>query len=83
MPSTVIVKMNTCGKTHKITVSLRDDGDLDVKIVSDCKHVQEYAELLTKVGMSDITDRHGSKILDPDICTSLSFPCLVPSGVLD
>ena len=62
---------------------MREDGDLDVKIVSDCKHVQEYASRLTKIGISDITDRHGSKVLDPDVCSSLSFTCLVPSGLLD
>lgn len=82
MPSTVIVKMNTCGKTSRITVSMRDDGDMDVKITTDCKNVQGYADRLTKVGMSDITDRHGSVILDPDVAATLSATCLVQSGVL-
>jgi len=83
MPSTVVVKMNTCNKTHKITVSARDDGDMDVKIVTDCDHVQGYADNLTKISMSDITDRHGCKILDPDVAAPLSMTCLVPIGVFD
>ena len=32
--ATVLVKMNFCDFTHRITVTQRDDGDLDVHIVS-------------------------------------------------
>lgn len=83
MPSTIVVNMNTCNKTHKITVSARDDGDMDVRILTNCSHVQEYADRLTKISFSDITDRHGCKILDPEVAAPLSMTCLVPSGVLD
>ncbi|MDR0309640.1 MAG: hypothetical protein LBH88_02640 [Candidatus Methanoplasma sp.] len=75
--------MNTCSKTHKITVSMRDDGDMDVKIVSNCKNVNEYASRLTKITMSDITDRNGSRILDPDVSASLSANCLVQTGIIN
>ncbi|MDR1690299.1 MAG: hypothetical protein LBR42_00460 [Candidatus Methanoplasma sp.] len=83
MPSTVIVNMNTCNKSHKITVSMRDDGDMDVDIKTDCKNVQEYANRLKKITMADMSDRHGSKILDPDVSASLSATCLVQIGVMD
>ncbi|MFA6719471.1 MAG: hypothetical protein WCS15_10360, partial [Prevotella sp.] len=28
--STVTVKMNTCSRTHKVTATLRDDGNIDI-----------------------------------------------------
>ena len=83
MTSTVIVKMNTCSKTHKVTVSMRDDGNLDVDIVSDCPHVQEYAENLKIISMDDAVSFSGSKIVDPEVRQSLSAPCLCPNAVFD
>ncbi|MCK9323070.1 MAG: hypothetical protein M0P07_03835 [Candidatus Methanomethylophilaceae archaeon] len=83
MPSTVISKMNTCSKTSKVTVTLREDGDLDVKIVSDCPHIQEYAEKLTKITAEDAVDFSKSKIQDPNIRSSVSAPCLTPNAVFD
>ena len=53
MSSTVIVKMNTCSKTHKVTVSMRDDGNLDVDIQTDCKNVQYYADHLKLITIDD------------------------------
>ena len=78
MPSTVIVKMNTCSKTHKVTVSMRDDGNLDVDIQTDCKNVQHYADHLKLITIDDATNFNGSKIIDPDIRGPLSAPCLSP-----
>ena len=63
MPSTVIVKMNTCSKTHKVTVSMRDDGNLDVDIQTDCKNVQHYADHLKLITIDDATNFNGSKII--------------------
>jgi hypothetical protein len=83
MPSTVIARMNTCYKTDKVTVTLRDDGDLDVKIVSDCPHVQQYAEKLTRITVNDVVDFSKSKVVDPDIRASLSVPCLTPIAVFE
>lgn len=81
--ATVEVNMNTCNKKHKITVTMRDDGDLDVEIESNCKNVQEYAKRLTRITLDDATDFCSSKIVDKDIRTPLSVPCLVPIGVFD
>ncbi len=83
MASIVIVKMNTCSKTHRVTVSLMNDGDLDVSIESDCPHVQEYAEKLTRITMDDAINFVGSRIVDPEIRASLSAPCLCPNAVFD
>lgn len=83
MTSTVVVKMNTCSKIHRITVSLREDGDLDVSIKSDCKNVQAYAEGIQKMTMDDATDFCNSVLNRPEYRSILSVPCLVPSGIFD
>lgn len=83
MTSTVTVHMNTCSKTSKVTASLQDDGTIGVKIVSDCKNVQDYAKKLTSITMDDIVAFNGSKVVDPEIRASLSVPCLVPNAVFD
>lgn len=83
MTSVCKVSMNTCSKNHTIRVSLRDDGDLDVEIDTDCPHVKEYAEKLLRITMDDASSFAGSRIVDPDIRASLSAPCLVPNAVFD
>ena len=83
MTSVVQVNMKTCNKTHKITVSLREDGNLDVDIVSDCANIQAYAKKLTMITVEDASSFVGSKIVDPEIRGPLSAPCLVPSAVFD
>lgn len=81
MTSTVVVKMNVCSKTHTIKVSMREDGDLDVDIESDCKNVQEYARRLTMITTEDAADFNNSRIIDPNIRLPLSTTCLCPMGV--
>ncbi len=83
MSSKVTVKMNTCSKTHHITATMRDDGDIDIKIESDCKNVQEYARRLTRVSMDDLVSFNASKIVSPECREPLSVPCLCPIGVFD
>ncbi len=83
MPSTVVVKMNTCNKTHRITVSMRDDGDMDVEIETDCFNVKDYARRLNRISLEDVTDFCNSKIVAPDIRIALSVPCLCPMGVFN
>lgn len=83
MVNTVVANMRTCHKTNKVTVWMKDDGNLGVKIVSDCKHVQEYAQKLTEITLNDVVSFAGSKVIDPDIRASLSVPCLTPIAVFE
>lgn len=83
MTSKVVVRMNTCSKVHKIEVSLRDDGDLDVRIESDCKNVQEYARRLNLISMDDLMDFNKSRIVAPEVREPLSISCLCPMGVFN
>ena len=79
----VEVNMKTCSKHHVIEVTMNDEGNLDVKITTDCKHVQEYADKLKVITIDDVTSFAGSKVEDPDIRATLSVPCLVPNAVFD
>ena len=77
--SRVTVKMNTCSKTHHITATMRDDGDIE----SDCRNVQEYARRLTSVTMDDLMRFNESRIVGPECREPLSVPCLCPMGVFN
>ena len=83
MTNTVVAHMNTCYKTNKVTVWMKDDGNLGVKIVSDCPHVREYAKKLTEISVDDVVSFAGSKVVDPDIRATLSVPCLTPIAVFE
>jgi hypothetical protein len=81
--STVKVDMRMCDKTAIVTVKLREDGDLDVDIRSDCSDVQHYGERLKKMTADDAIDYGASVINRMDVRGSLSPHCLVPSAVFD
>lgn len=82
--ATVLVRMNFCGFTHRITVRQNPDGDMDVEIESPCEHVRDFAENLGKrLTMEDITVREGSRLFDPEVLKPLTLTCLAPNGVLE
>ena len=62
---------------------MKDDGNLGVKIVSDCPHVRDYASKLTEITVNDVVSFAGSKVVDPDVRASLSVPCLTPIAVFE
>ena len=63
----VIVKMKFCNKTHRITVKMKDDGDLSLHVATDCPEVKYYAECLgDTITMEDITDISSSRIMSPE-----------------
>ena len=75
--------MKTCSKTNKVTVWMKDDGNLGVKIATDCPHIKDYASKLTEITMDDVVSFAGSKVVDPEIRASLSVPCLTPIAVFN
>lgn len=80
--ATVTVNMRFCEFVHRVTVALRDDGDLDVEIDSPCDNVRDFAKNLGGVlTMADVTERAGSRLTDPDILQPLTLTCLVPNGI--
>lgn len=82
MSSTIFVNMNTCGRTAKVTVSKREDGDLDVRIESDCQNIQEYARRLTRMTEMDVIDFSNSIVNRAGVRDSLTATCLCPLGVI-
>lgn len=81
--STVTVKMNTCSKTHKVTATLRDDGDIDIHIDSDCQKIQDYGKRLERITVMDAIDFSSSKVNAPEIRGDISPPCLITSAIFD
>lgn len=82
--ATVVVKARFCDKTHRVTVKMRDDGDLDLIVDSDCEHVALYGENIGPViSMADVTDREGSRVFDPKVQEPLTLTCLAPIAILD
>ena len=82
--ATVVVNARFCDKVHRISAILRDDGDLDLKVESDCDHVMQYAENIGPViSMMDVTEREGSRIFDPENQKPLTMTCLAPIAILD
>ncbi len=79
----VKVNMGVCERTHEINVSLREDGSLDVSIVSDCEKVREYGEQLGTLAMADLGSITMSRIMDPMIVEHLTPTCLAPVAVFN
>ena len=81
--ATVIVRMRTCDKVHKITVKETGDGDYEVTIVSDCPKVVAYGKRLGRITLEDIVEFNGSRIISKDVRLDMSSNCLSPMGVFN
>ena len=82
--ATVIVDMAFCNKTHKVTVKLKEDGNLDVRIETDCENIEDYAKNLgDTLTIQDVTDWKNSKVYNEDVCKPASITCLVPAGIIN
>ena len=82
--SEVIVKMKFCNKTHRITVKMKDDGDLSLHVATDCPEVKYYAECLgDTITMEDITDISSSRIMSPENLEKVTMTCLAPNGIIN
>ena len=81
MASTVDVQMRTCDRKARVTVSLRDDGDLDVSVESDCSVVMAYAERLGRISPEDVYCFEKSAINRDSVRGQLTPTCLVPMAV--
>lgn len=81
MPSTTIAVMNACEKSAKVTVSMREDGDMDVLIESDCDLVRAYGERLSWISPEDVYGFERSRINSDEIRGNLTPNCIVPNAV--
>ncbi len=78
----VNVRMNTCDRSMRIEVTRRDDGDLDVRIDSDCENVRMYASKLTRMTEMDVIDFSDSIVNRRGVRDPLTPTCLCPMGVV-
>lgn len=83
--ATVVVRMKFCGKTHKITVKMKDDGDLSLHVATDCPEVKHYVQscLGDTLTMDDVTDIKKSRVLNPDNLEKITMTCLAPNGIIN
>ena len=80
----VVVHMNVCNKTHKITVKQKDDGDFSLHVASDCPEVKDYAKMIgDTLTMEDLTDLRNSRIFSFDNCERVTMTCLAPNGIIN
>lgn len=82
--ATVTVDMRFCERKSRITVTLREDGDLDLHIDTDCDSVRSYySNLGGIITVDDVTDRENSRILNPGITEPLTMTCMTPLGIIN
>lgn len=83
--ATVVIRMKFCGKTHKITVKMKDDGDLSLHVATDCPEVKHYVQscLGDTLTMDDVTDIKKSRVLNPDNLEKITMTCLAPNGIIN
>ena len=81
MPSTVETNMSVCSKRISVTASLRDDGDIDIHVETDCDAAKHFAEKLTKVTLADVTNFETSIINKEETRGPMSMICLAPISV--
>ncbi len=83
MTSKVTVQSGICG--FETTIEARDigSGEVDIKILSQCKSVQTYAEKLRSATTDDLVDWKGSKVIALAAETGLTTTCLIPTAVFN
>ena len=80
----VVVHMNFCKKTHKITVKQKDDGDFYLHVASDCPEVKDYAKMIgDTLTLEDLTDIRNSRIFSYDNLERVTPTCLAPNGIIN
>ncbi len=81
--ATVDVDMLSCDRKARVTVRMRNDGDLDVSVDTDCDIVRGYAERLKTISAEDVYGFEHSRINRDDIRGQLTPTCLVPIAIYD
>lgn len=83
MTSKVEVEANICSHRTVIEVTDKENGNMAVRIDTDCSSVRAYAEMLPELLTSDYADWEGSRILDLAAKAGLTTTCLVPVALIN
>ena len=74
--------MNICDRTTTIEVTAAEDGTYNVKVISPCANVMEFAKGLENLTLTDITDKKDGKVINRFREVKMSANCSVPAGLL-
>jgi len=83
MTSKVRVDAKICSHQTEIAVTDRGDGTMSVHIVTECKDIRHFAELVTELASEDYVARAGSKIWEAADQAGLTATCLVPTALFN
>lgn len=83
MTSKVEVEANICSHRTVIEVTDKGNGNMAVRIDTDCSSVRAYAEMLPELLTNDYADWEGSRILDFAAKAGLTTTCLVPVALIN
>ena len=79
----VKANMRVCDKTHIITAKKCADGDVEIRIESDCPKITSYGERIGKLSLLDIIDYKNSKINNSEIRGDVSPTCIAPTAIFN
>ena len=82
MTSRVRVNMTICSKTSVIEVTQNDEGEYEIKVDTDCDHVQEFIDSLGTLSIVDISDKENSKVWECFKKAKMSANCLTPAALM-
>ncbi|OPY31393.1 MAG: hypothetical protein A4E32_01847 [Methanomassiliicoccales archaeon PtaU1.Bin124] len=82
MTARIKVDSPLCDKDTEVFAT--DSGDeVQLRIVSNCKTIQHYAEVLGSVSTGDLLDLKGSRIIDIASEVGVTATCLVPVAIFN
>jgi hypothetical protein len=82
MTTRIRVDSPICDKETEVEAT--ESGEqVKLKITTNCKTIQHYAEVLQDVGMEDLLDLKGSKIIDLASDLGVTATCLVPVAIFN
>ncbi len=83
MTSKVTVQSAICGFQTTIEACDNGSGEVEIKIESQCKSVQQYGQMLRSATTDDLVEWSGSKVLAFAAQAGLTTTCLVPTAVFN
>ena len=83
MTSKVTVQSGICGFETTIEARNLGTGEVEIKIESQCKSVQQYAQMLRSATTDDLVEWNDSKVIDLAAKTGLTTTCLIPTAVFN
>ncbi len=78
MPSVIETNMSICDKRIKVTAEMLEDGNIGIRVESDCDALRHFSENLKTVSIDDVTNFETSKINKESVRGNMSMICVAP-----